>query len=214
LKKINNKTNTILFLNGDVPNWNVIKKYLSKDDYIICADGGANKIINYNILPKIILGDFDSLTSKNRKYFINKGVILKKISEQETTDFEKALMYIVNNSLDNVYVFGAVSSRPDHTLNNFSVLKRYSKKLKITIIDTEFEILYVNKQITFDTNKGKTISLMAMPLAKGVSTYGLEYPLQNEDLIFGKREGTLNKAMRNKITISFKSGDLLLFKQT
>lgn len=213
MKKLNNKKKTILFLNGDVPNWDLIEEYINKDDYIICADGGANKIVNFNIIPKIILGDLDSITSKNKKHFINKGVILKKISEQETTDFEKALMYILNNSLDNIIVFGAVSSRPDHTLNNFSVLKRYSKKLKITVIDKKFEILYINKKITLNTKKGNIISLMPMPLAKSVSTYGLEYSLHDEDLEFGKREGTLNKAKTNEISISFKSGHLLLFKK-
>jgi thiamine pyrophosphokinase len=52
---------------------------------------------------------------------------------------------------------------------------------------------------------------MAMPTAKGITTKGLKYSLNNESLEFGVREGTLNKTSAKSISISFKSGNLLLF---
>ena len=37
------------------------------------------------------------------------------------------------------------------------------------------------------------------------------YQLNDEDLVFGKRIGTRNKAKENKIKITFESGNLFLF---
>lgn len=202
---------TILFLNGDLPSVNTIKKYCRPGDYIICADGGANGFAKSGIVPNIILGDLDSITKANLNYFRKKGVEIRKISEQDTTDFEKSLFYILEHNLNNVIVFGAVSSRPDHTLNNFSILKRYYKILDIKMIDKEFEIFYVKNNVSFKSEPGKTVSFMAMPVAKGISTIGLKYALKDETLEFGIREGTLNKTSAKTINISFKSGNLLLF---
>lgn len=202
---------TILFLNGDLPSVKTIKKYCKTGDFVICADGGANGIAKAGIVPNIILGDLDSITAANLNYFRKKGVEIRKISEQETTDFEKSLRYITEKKLKDLIVFGAVSSRPDHTLNNFSILRRYYRKLNIKLIDTDFDIFYVKNKISFNSEKCKVVSLMAMPEAKGITTKGLKYALKNETLEFGIREGTLNKTSAKVINISFKSGHLLLF---
>ncbi len=203
---------TILFLNGDLPSINTVKKYLRKGDYIICADGGANELIKTSIVPDIILGDLDSINKVSLNYFRRKGVEVRKISEQVTTDFEKSLLYIIERKLNDVIIFGGVSSRPDHTLNNFSILKRYYRILNIKIIDKDYEIYYIKNKDSFATVPGKVVSLMAMPVAKGITTKGLKYLLKNESLEFGTREGTLNKTSAKRVSISFKSGHLLLFK--
>jgi len=202
---------TILFLNGDLPSVKSIRKYCKSGDYVICADGGANGITKSGIIPNIIIGDLDSITPSNLKLFKKKGVEIRMISEQDTTDFEKSLFYIIEHNLNNVIVFGAVSGRPDHTLNNFSIMKRYYEILDIKMIDKEFEIFYIKNQINFKSELGKTVSFMAMPTVKGITTKGLKYALKNESLEFGIREGTLNKTSAKSINISFKSGHLLLF---
>jgi len=81
------------------------------------------------------------------------------------------------------------------------------------MIDKRFEIFFIRNRIEFDYKKDNIISLMPMPIAKGITTSGLQYKLEDEDLEFGVREGTLNKATSDKILINFKSGDLLLFKR-
>ncbi len=92
-------------------------------------------------------------------------------------------------------------------------MKRYYKKCRIRLIDKDFEIFFAEKTTEFNCKTGETVSLMAMPKAEGITTYGLQYPLRNETLEFGVREGTLNKTVKNKVKIEFKKGDLLIFKK-
>jgi len=204
---------SIIFLNSRLPNRKIIENYTERSSYIICADGGANKIRKYSILPHIIIGDLDSINKETLKYYTKKNIQIRKIEGQETTDFEKSLLYCIENNMKKCIIFGAIGRRSDHTLNNFSILKRYYKSLELKIIDDRYEIYFIKNNISFDYKKNKTLSFMAMPYAKGITTNGLKYPLNNEDLEFGVREGTLNESISDKITIQFIKGDILLFKK-
>jgi len=206
-----NNTRTIIILNGDVVPNTIFRKFYKKSDYIICADGGAKAAKHYNVLPNIILGDLDSITNSDLSFFRKKGVEIRKITEQETTDFEKALMYVVECNLNNVVVFGATGDRPDHITNNLSVMKRYSKVLDIKIIDRKFEIFYLKKRFEREYKKNKVVSLLGFPVASGITIKGFKYKLDNESLEFGVREGTLNVSSSKKIMIEKKKGDLLVF---
>lgn len=204
---------TIIFLNGKIPGLKLVKKFIRKESFIIAADGGANYLMKAGIKPDLIIGDLDSATVNTLKFFEKKNVKTIKIEEQETTDFEKSLIYCLKQKLDNIIIFGATSLRPDHTLNNFSVLKRYENKLSVKIISDEFEIFFIKKNIQFEYKSGETVSILALPIAKKINTKGLQYSLINENLEFGFREGTLNKSVSDIVSISFQSGSLLLFKK-
>lgn len=206
------KTEAIILLNGKI-HFNIFKKYFNKSIYLICADGASNSLKKRKIIPNIIIGDLDSAKKSTLKYYRRKGVQIRKIEEQETTDFEKALLYSIENNFKNILIFGASSKRQDHTLNNYSVLKRYCKALNLKIIDSKFEIFFIDKNISFDYPEGKSISMMPMPFAGRITTTGLKYQLSNEDLELGTREGTLNISKKNNISIEFEKGDLLLFKR-
>ena len=203
----------IIFLNGIFPENRILNAYIKKSDVIIAADGGGNFLRKKNILPHYVIGDLDSLTKDNYKFYKSKKVRIKKIREQETTDFEKCINFCLENSINEVFVLGATGQRPDHTLNNFSVMKRYYKKLKIVLVSEEFEIFFVNKIIEFNYPPEETVSILAMPVAKKIFTSGLKYKLNGETLEFGVREGALNVSVSKKVSISFKSGNLLLFKK-
>ncbi len=170
-------------------------------------------MINKHLKPDVILGDLDSITKRTLEYFLKKNVLVMKFTDQDTTDFEKSLLHIEEKGIKEIYVFGYMSLRPDHSLNNFSILKRYYKKMDIYFIDDEFIINFINQRINFKYKINQVVSLLPFPYAKGIITKGLQYPLKKEDLTLGIREGTLNNSISEKISISFQSGDLLLFRK-
>ena len=206
------KTKVLIFLNGDLPG-RILKKYPMEHCYKICADGAANGLKKLGIIPNIIIGDLDSIKKETAAYFKKKKIEIRKIEEQDTTDFEKCLMYAIENRLNNIVIFGATSRRTDHTLNNFSILKRYNKILDLKIIDKKYDIFFIPQSIEFDYKTGEVVSLMPLPVATKIKTEGLMYALNGEPLEFGVREGTLNISNSDKIKINFEEGDLLLFKK-
>ncbi len=203
----------IIFLNGKAPGLKIIKKFLENRSFIIAADGGANFLIKARIKPDLILGDLDSIKKTTVEYFRKRKVRIRKIKDQDTNDFEKALMYCRGTKFKDIIVFGATGLRTDHTLNNFSVLKRYQRTLDIRLISDEFEIFYLKKSYKFQYKPNETISLLALPVAYKIKTSGLMYELNNENLEFGIRESTLNKSVSDTIQISHQSGSLLLFRK-
>lgn len=181
--------------------------------YIIAADGAANTLHKYKLAPHVIIGDLDSVKPKILKHYKSKKAVIRKVTDQNLNDFEKALQFALTNKYKNIYVIGATGKRLDHTLNNLSVLKRNYKKANIRLIDTHFEIFFAGKKTEFDYPKGETVSLLALPKATGVNTGGLKFPLNNEPLEFGGRQGTLNSSTEKTVSIEFGKGDLLVFKR-
>jgi thiamine pyrophosphokinase len=204
---------TFIFLNGTIGKPKIVLKLIHKNSFLIAADGGANFLKKLNLIPDLITGDFDSIDKSTLQFYRERKVKIKKIKDQETTDFEKCLKFCSDNKLKEIIVFGAVSSRPDHTMNNFSVLKRFYKSLDIKFITDEFEIFFIKKFIKFKYRVNEVVSLLALPEAKKISTTGLKHSLSNESLCFGIREGALNKSISGTVSVAFSSGNLLIFKK-
>ncbi|MBX7042931.1 MAG: thiamine diphosphokinase [Ignavibacteria bacterium] len=202
-----------IFLNGKLPSRKVIKKLLEADSLIIGADGGGNLLHKMNIIPGAVIGDMDSISTDSIAFFRKSGVKVLHLREQETTDFEKCLMFCCKKGVNKALVFGATSMRPDHTLNNFSVMKRYKSGMAISLITEEYEIFFAEKHLEFSYPNGENFSMLGMPVARSVTTSGLQYRLKNEDLIFGEKEGSLNKSVSDTVIVNHKGGDLLVFRK-
>lgn len=209
------KNTCLIVLNGEFKK-SLLLKLISKKDTkpaVISADGASNKLYKWNIIPDYIIGDMDSASPKVITYFKKKKVTVIRIAEQEHTDFEKCIKFALSKKLKNITVIGYGGKRSDHFLNNFSVMKRYYKKCRIRFIDNYFEVFFAGKVTELECKIGDTISLIAIPKAEGITAKGLKFPLRNEKLELGVREGALNKSISNKVRIEFKKGDLVVFKK-
>ena len=191
-----------LLLNGEQP-----KKLPNLAEYeIICAtDGAYQYLLKHEIKPDFISGDFDSL--KN----IPKEIEVLETPDQNFTDFDKILQILFDRGYKTIDVFGASGKEQDHFLGNLNTVVQWKEKLKITFFDNHGMYFLADKKATISNCKHKIVSLIPFAEATGITTKGLQYSLNKEDLIFGKRIGTRNKAIENQIEVSFKSGNLFIF---
>lgn len=191
-----------LLLNGLPP---AIVPNISNYDVICATDGAYQYLKENNIKPDFISGDFDSLET------IPKNFEVIHTPDQDLTDFDKILQILFDKGFLQIDVYGASGKEQDHFLGNLHTAIQWKNKIKLTFFDN-FGCYYLADKSTIITDcKNKTISLIPFPTAKKITTKGLQYQLNNEDLIFGKRVGTRNKAIKNNIEITFESGDLFLF---
>ncbi|MBS9767460.1 MAG: thiamine diphosphokinase [Flavobacteriaceae bacterium] len=191
-----------LLINGQCPQ---TFPQMEKYDVVCATDGAYRYLQKKNIVPDWISGDFDSLEEQP------KGVKVIPTPNQNYTDFEKALAILVEKGCKSVDVYGASGKEQDHFLGNISAVLSWKEKIKITFYDDYGYYFIAPKNTVLNEVLGKTISLIPLPFAKKITTQGLQYPLNEEDLSFGKRIGTRNKAVSNQVKIYYSEGELLLF---
>ena len=197
-----NKGTVFLLLNGEPP-----KNLPNISNYeVICATDGAYHFLEKNkIKPNFISGDFDSIEN------LPKDIEVIHTPNQDFTDFDKILQILFEKGFKNVDVFGASGKEQDHFLGNLHTAIQWKNKISLTFFDNHSRYFLADKNTEILNSVDKIISLVPFPEATNIVTKGLQYSLQDEKLTFGQRIGTRNKAIKNKVEISFKTGEMFIF---
>lgn len=180
--------------------------------HIIVADGAFNKLVKLDIIPNTIIGDLDSINMDlyEQYAYTNPNLEIIKIEEQETNDFEKCLTYSLNKHFKNILVFGLHGGLLEHSLNNWSVLNKFSKRLNLCIYENNRYSFVIDEATQLHLDESEIVSLIPQTYLK-VKTENLKWELNNEYLGLGYREGARNVVVKSPITISMDSGSLLFF---
>jgi len=198
----------LIVCNGFPPPEDMMCRESEEADLVIGADGGANVLIKSGIEPDLVIGDLDSFKKQ-----LNMDIEVIHKRDQETNDLEKALNYAKERGAGHVVVLGAFGLRMDHSLKNLSAMKKFDRNFETLVFkDKFFTAFLLPKSFQTECEKETTISLF--PLSgevSGIVTEGLKYPLNNERLKNGQRDGTSNMSCKNRIKISHRHGDLVIF---
>lgn len=182
-----------------------IKNYIKPDDFIICADSGYDHAKRFGITPHIVIGDMDSTQFAD----ISEEKMLYP-KRKDFTDSELAIMYALEKGFDNLLMFGMIGTRMDHTLANISMLARVKNG---TIIDENNEIYFADGKFSIDGKAGDNISII--PFKEdlfGVTTEGLDYPLENGTIRCGTSLGVSNVMTGSICRIKIEKGKALIIR--
>lgn len=198
----------LILCNGLPPKYSLFSKHLKQADLFIAADGGGNTARDMGHLPEVVVGDLDSF---ERQADDNFEVI--EDPDQETNDLEKALELAVARGLHEVVVLGVTGQRIDQTLKNLSVLKQFDDRFESLVFEDNFgKIFLLPRTFSAEIFPGTTVSLFPLSgRVEGIRTEGLKYPLRDEALENGIRDGSSNRVVDTPVTIEYCSGDLLIF---
>ena len=186
------------------------------DGTIIAADGGANFLLENNIIPDVLIGDLDSISEASLGELRTRSEIVQFPKEKDKTDSELSLDYCVDEHYDFVTMVNAVNGRLEHSLANIFLIENFVQKgLSLYFINKENEIfvLYGPDEMELSSEKGAEISLF--PLTEQVKTEfikGFKYPLQNETLYRNHTRGISNVAVNEKLSLKISSGILLIIR--
>ena len=67
-------TGVLIVGNGNQPSQSVLESFVSESPVIVALDGAALMLQQQQILPDVIIGDMDGLTSEQLNDFQSKGV--------------------------------------------------------------------------------------------------------------------------------------------
>lgn len=171
----------------------------------IVADGGANKLHRKfpELLPDVLVGDFDSAEPAVIEAFRAKGVDVRDLREdQDSTDLEKALAVAVGDGCERVLVagmFAGVQGRLDHTFGVMNALYRsLASGLQVALVSDDCCCFLLGKgQHNFRIAiEGPAPYCGLVPLGEPctkISTRGLEWDMQDASMQFGGLVSTSNR---------------------
>ena len=114
---------------GMAPSKEILLRELKSSKIVICADSCAYHLFKYDMVPNVLIGDFDSISSEVLSLFKSEGCIVEKFPpEKDFTDTEIAIEYAISKGYTNITLLGATGSRLDHVYGNITLLKSTQKK--------------------------------------------------------------------------------------
>jgi len=185
----------VVFVNGELADISRLK--IKKTDLLIGVDGGTKHILK----PGLIIGDLDSIKA------IPKNIPVLKLIDQDKTDTQKALEYLVKRGCKEIILTGLLGRRLDHLVVNLMSLSKYNFK----IIEGNQEIFICRNKVKITGKKDDLISLI--PLlgdCREVTTVGLKWRLQGCSLQASSSRGVSNVMLGKSAQVSLKKGCLLV----
>jgi thiamine pyrophosphokinase len=182
-------------------------------DLLIAADGGALPLLRLDRLPRLVIGDLDSLDSASQATLLERGVELRRFPrEKDETDLELALAHAAASGATTIDILGALGGRWDHTLANVALLALTELRgRRVRLLDARQELFLVHDSAALEGQAGDTVSLLPLtPTARGVTTHGLLYPLQDATLHYERARGISNVLLEPPGRVSLRDGLLLV----
>jgi thiamine pyrophosphokinase len=192
--------------NGWMPRLPLISEACADSDYVIAADGGANALWQARLQCDVILGDLDSILPD-----VFPGVPRIAAGDQDYTDLDKAIAFALERSAKAIMMTAVTGDRLDHTFEALCMLVKYGRRSNISLLDETGVARLVNGCLTLPHIAGRTISLLPLTLATGVTTSGLHWDLLSETLSAGIRESISNLALNDCVSVTVGDGDLVVY---
>ena len=177
---------------------------LSRNKLIVAADGGADRLLEYEILPDKVIGDLDSISDKTATKLEDWLILNKDIQK---TDLEKAVEYAIERGSKKIKIVGWSGGRIDHTIAALGL----AFDSRIELIDDKFTVKCISDLEIIEDEKGTLFSLISVPEAR-VSIQGARWELDHEKLKMGGRGIHNEIGESGKVEIKCHSGNMLLIR--
>jgi thiamine pyrophosphokinase len=202
----------IIFANGLFPDPAAHRRLLRPGDLVIAADGGTLHARAAGVTPQVVIGDLDSLPVDLRDELAAGDTrLISHPPAKDETDLELALLHAVEQGAEEIVILGALGGRLDQTLANLLLLALPALRgLDVRIVEGEQAAFLIRHEATIEGQPGDVISLI--PLggdAAGVTTDGLEWPLEEDTLRFGPARGVSNLLLGSQARVRVREGLLL-----
>ncbi len=202
----------VIFANGVIREIHLVKHLITEKDFIVSADGGLRYIRSLNLVPKLVVGDLDSVSCDDIQFLKDNNIeIIKFPTDKDQTDLEIALRELVKRDYKDILVIGALGGRIDQTLANLGLIISISgDDIRVEFDDGREHIMLIRNRLLLSGKKGDKVSLIALCApAKGITTRGLRYSLTDERLLPNQTRGISNVMMGKIAEIKITSGTVL-----
>lgn len=179
-------------------------------DYVVAVDGGLAHLEGIGRAADMAVGDFDSLG------YVPKNMRVARFSpEKDDSDMALALRLMKSRRYTDVYVYGGLGGRLDHTIANMQVFSLYSEKgLYVVAVDERSAVSFITGPDTMElpAREEGTVSVMSMSdVSSGVFERGLKWELDDFSLDNRTSRGLSNEFTGEAVMIGVEKGTLAVF---
>lgn len=202
----------LLIGNGETLPADYLAGLVQKADFILAADGGADRALAAGVTPDAVIGDLDSVSAAAKKQLGNDKFIF--VDNQNNTDLEKSLDWLVQNGCKECVICGFTGGRLDFTLGNFLSVYPYVKKMDICFAGPGWRIYPLAAGRKFTCQQDARVSLIPLKTCTGVTLKGLKYPLTDARLSWEHAGRSLsNQTTGNSFQVMLKTGYMLVYAE-
>ena len=180
---------------------------------LVAVDGGFRYLNAIEVMPQVLLGDFDSLGYVPQ---VSGAQVIRFPSEKDASDLELALSYAEEQGADEVYVFGALGGRLDQTMATLQVATGFAETFDTLVFVSPKEVLRVlgsHRTLTLSGSGAKYVSVLsAVDVSRGVGIHGMKYDFDGE-LTNRSSRGLSNEMGEGPAVISVGDGVLFVVEQ-
>ncbi|GGL76606.1 thiamine pyrophosphokinase [Wenxinia marina] len=167
---------------------------LSLAPALVAADGGADAALTAGVTPRAVIGDMDSISDAARAAFAGR---LHRVSEQQSTDFDKVLRSV---EAPLALAVGFTGGRLDHELAVLHTLLARPDR-PCVVVGAESLLFLCPPALRLDLGPGTLVSLYPMLPCRIAST-GLVWPTDGIDFSPEGRIGTSNATAGGVATLA------------
>jgi len=177
-------------------------------DFVIAADAGYRVCRELDIVPDLLLGDFDSMEQPSDFSNIHRSPV-----EKDDTDTMLAVKTALEQGCDTVYIYGGTGGkRLDHTLANLQTLLYLRRRgARGWLYDDDFvwtvienETLVIGQAVEW----GLFSAFCLGDRAEGIDEIGFQYPLADAVLTPEFPLGVSNHILEPTASVSVRKGAL------
>lgn len=198
-----------LIITGGYINFEKVQKICNGFSITIAADSGYTAARKLNIVPDIVLGDFDSLKEK----ISISAELIKVPAEKDYTDTMLACNVAIERGADELLILGGTGGRADHFLANIFFLESLLEKgVTAVLTDGENTVKVINDCTVTIENKGGYFSVFAIDTCT-VTISGCKYPLDKFVLKRTNPFAVSNEVIGDCATVTVKGTAILCESQ-
>jgi len=201
----------LIVTGGSLTDCDIINKYLKSSCLVIGADSGASYLMKNNVMPDILVGDFDSIEPSYLEQFKTKNVkVVSFPVEKDFTDTQLAVKYALEEGATSITILGGLGYRIDHSIANIYLLLDIASKNAKGLIENDFcRVELSTGYLEVDGNIGDTISLLPISdTVEGIHIEGFRYPIINGSMSKYHPYGVSNILVNCKGIIKHNSGTI------
>lgn len=186
-------------------------------DVVIAADGGANWLATFGRIPDRVIGDFDSIDPDLLTQLERTGVPLERHPfDKDASDLELSVAAAMATGADELVILGALGGEVDHFAANLLLLGSdlaAGRSISLVHDRTIVRQLAGPSHVELAGAAGTRVSLLSVGgPAVGVTTRGLQWPLDDGRLEAGSSRGLANIVTAVPASVSIVSGQLLVIE--